>query len=135
MKQYGRIVNWASAVGFSPFKWSHETEEIYVLTNFDSKWSSLATKTKIFIPFIQTVFMIFQAVRAVMGLTGEMPVLRKMQIVYYATGYAVFTVNFLPVFQQRGTAIPIMINNLMRIKHQSAGTEHFLSECSKFPWP
>ena len=129
LKQYGRILNWCHACGFAPFQWSHKSKVVLLRTSSGNKWVGWASRVTILFPLIQTFFMIFQSIRAVTGLSGDMPVFRKMQMVYYATGYIVFSVNFLPVFQHGGAAIAMVMNNLMRIQATCAAGKWVVNSC------
>ena len=120
LKQYGRILNWCHAFGFTPFKWSPKKQEVTILEGVEKKWSGLTSKAKILFPIVQTIFMTFQAVRAAIGATDTIPVVRKMQMVYYAMGYTSFNVNFVPVFQRGGLATATVINNLVGIENRCA---------------
>ena len=131
LEQYGRILNLCHAFGFAPFKWSHKKQEVTILANAEKKWSKLVSVTLLLLPLSQTVFMTFQSVRALMGLSGSIPAVRKMQMVYYAMGYIAFNVNFLPVFQRGGSATATVMNNLKRIEKQETAGKSIFRICIK----
>ena len=105
---YTRVANLAHFLGFAPFKYS-TTENILVNLPISKSWVLI----KISFPLLQAAFLVGQAIYFIFIKHGA-SFLRRLQLTYYAAGYSIFVVQFVPVFYHEA-ATPAVMNNLLKL--------------------